>query len=162
MNALKILRDEAANDFPRLRGTQINATVPISASRLNQTLAASPNGLLRSLRLEIHSANQIVVRYGVVHATAVLEEAIDFAGSPALTLRLHSVLIASILRSAVRVPFVRFHGTSVRIDLGGIPYIQENRRFWKHIKAVGLKTTAGRLEIRIEIAIDGLSEGAIK
>lgn len=153
MNALTILQDEAKNDFPRLRGTRVSANVPITESWLNKNISRSSNGVLRSLRLEIQPSNQIVVHFGVVHATAVLDETIDFGESPTLVLRLRSVLIASILRNTVSIPFVRFKGTLVRVDLGAIPYISQNRRFWKHIRVLRLATHPRRLDIRIEIAI---------
>jgi hypothetical protein len=120
---------------------------------LNELLHVGPSRL-GDVNLAVAPDNQIVVHYGVVHATATLPPAIEAGPSPRLTLTLASLVVALALRAAVREPFLSFSGRRMTISLADVPALQPMRDLWPHVRRVGLSTNGKGVRVHVAISID--------
>ena len=133
-------------------GTRVDGTIELSEAAMNELLHAGPSRI-GDVTLEVAPGNQIVVHYGVVHATATLAPEIETGPSPRLTLTLASLVVALGLRAVLREPFVSFSGRSLTITLADVPALQSMRDLWPHLKRVALSTTAGGVSVHFEVSV---------
>lgn len=151
----QILEREADAGFPGFPGARVAGTIPVTEDFVNAVLETAAPAMLKGIRLEFHEANRIVIRYGLLHASAVIGENVDLQGSPKLTLRLASGMIAWGLRKTVDKPFVQFDGTLVTVDLGEVIPLEEYGRFLALAKSVRLRTSPRQLAVDFEAASNG-------
>ena len=123
-------------------GTHVEGAITVSAAALNELLGtgASP---LHGATLDVMPGNQLVVRYGVLHATATLPAAIDTGASPRITVTLASLLVAMGLKAALRQPYVEVSGRRLTICLADVPPLQSIRELWPYVRRVELSTDRG-------------------
>jgi hypothetical protein len=148
-----IVAREADSGFARLRGTRIDGSIPLAQTTLNdlvQQSAPAPRGV----QMELHPANRLVVQYGLLHVTAVLDEELDVGSSLRLRLRLASAVIAWTLRRTVRHPAVTIDGRVVTVDLGRMTPISDYRHIWRHLRRVRVTTASGQLLVQFQFAIE--------
>jgi hypothetical protein len=137
----------------QLAGTRMNGTLQVAERALNDLLAeTSPQSSAPSI--ELLARNEVVVRYGVFHARAELPAVTDFGGSPTITVRLASVVIALAVKAATRrTPFVHVHGRYVTVNLAQVPALQPWRDAWRHVTQFELATEPRRLRVRFAVNI---------
>ncbi len=154
MNPLEaILKREAANGFEGLAGARLRATVPLSQVVLNDVLR-QVRGVPQGFALDLQPDQVLMVRYGLVHARAVLDPEVRMGGgAPTITLELASTVIAWTLSRALRLEGVRFAGRRVTIDLGALDGLHGYRAYWRHLDSVRLQTTAGYLHADLAVAV---------
>lgn len=151
MPVLDVLRAEVTRGLPRLSGARLTADVPIRQAVLDEVLRMVP-GVPADLAVEIGADRHVQVRYGVFHANGRL--APRFTGTaPHLTLELASQLVAWALQRLPRPPFVGVQGRVVRVDLSRVPALALLAPLWRHVDAVSLTSTAGRLDVRIDVHV---------
>lgn len=133
-------------------GSEVTAEIPLREDLLNELLHRS-GGVPNDLRVGIEPGNRLVVRYGVLHATATIGR-VTMTPLPQVHLRLASAAVAWALRM-MRHPLIELSGRDVTIDLGRVPFVVRYRRLWPHVREVRIGTAAGRLHIRVELAVRG-------
>ena len=150
---IDLLRTEAAAGFRRLAGTRLTGTVPLAQAVLNTMLRQVrqvPPGFL----VEVQAANRIVARYGVVRATAIIDEEVRLeSGAPQIRLELASGVIAWTLSRSLRLAALRFDGRRVIVDLGALPGIGHYRPYFAHLQRVTLRTTPGQVHVDFDVAV---------
>jgi len=129
-------------------GTRIEGTISVSSAALNELLATDDSPL-RGATLEVAPDNQLVVHYGLLHATATLPEAIDTGASPRVTLTLASLLVAMGLKAALRQPYVEVRGRRLTISLADVPQLRPMRELWPCVRRVDLSTDRDAIRARI-------------
>jgi hypothetical protein len=100
------------------------------------------------------TANRLVVRYGVLHATATLSTALEVGPSPRLTLTLASFVVAVALKAALRQPYVTISGRRVTVHLADVPALQSIRGVWPHVRRVDFSTRRGTVQADVLFAVD--------
>ena len=90
------------------------------------------------------------MRYGAIHATALLAEAVDPRG-PRITIELQSSVFAWALRRAIRTPAVAVTGRRVTIDLGRLEALAGFSGAWEHFQSVRFATADGTLFVHVDL-----------
>jgi hypothetical protein len=147
-----LLAHQLQQGLPDLRGARLHGAVPLRQDVVSSLLAGAP-APLRDVQLEIQAGNRLVVRYGVVQATATLDEAVATGASPRIGIRLASTVLAFALRQVLRLPYVHVDGRQVTIDLGAVPALAEYRAVWPHVRDVRLVTSPGVLVIGFAVQV---------
>jgi hypothetical protein len=152
-DAVALLQREAAAGFPHLAGTRLTGTLPVGEGLLNEAVRRLP-GAPTGLVVEVLAANRLAARYGIVRATAILEEDVRVGdGPPQVSFQLASTLIAWTLKQALRSAAVRIDGRRVTVDIGALPGMDRYRPHWPHLRRVRLRTTAGHVQIDFEVGV---------
>jgi len=152
-DTVALLQREAAAGFPHLAGTRLKGTLPVKEGLLNEALRHLP-GAPSGLAIDVLAGNRLVARYGIVRATAVLDEEVRVGhGPPQVSFQLASTLIAWTLSQTLRMPAVRFEGRRVTIDLGTLHGMDRYRPYWPHLQHVQLRTTPGHVHVDFEVGV---------
>jgi hypothetical protein len=147
------LRQEVEAGFPSMAGARLTGSLPINQALVNELLRQVPS-LPPGLVLDIHAANRIVARYGLVQATARLDDEVQVsAEGPRIGLELASSVVAFALGRVLRDPAVRIAGRRVTIDLGAVPALEAYRRCWPFLRAARVRTTPGQLQLDVDLAV---------
>lgn len=150
---LEALRHEATTGWRHLVGAHLTGTVPVSQDLLNEALTHLP-GAPAGLTLDVQPANHVIVRYGPVRATIVLDETVAVNdGPPQLTGELRSSVVAFTLRQTLRLPAVRIDGRRITIDVAAIEGADAYRPYWSRLQSTRLRTTPGQLHVEFEWAV---------
>jgi hypothetical protein len=148
-----LLQREARLGFPRLSGTRLTGTLPLKESVINDAIRRSPQ-LPPGLALEILDENRLVARYGIVRATAVLDDEMSVGPSaPQLSFELASVMVAWALKQALRLPAIRIEGRRVTVDVGALDGVDARHPYWSHLRQVRLRTTPGQVHVDFEVGV---------
>lgn len=144
---------EMAVRLDQLNGTRAQGTVQIAEVALNEALRAGSGGATAPV-IRLFGENLIEVRYGMLHARAVLPPIIDVGPPPRVTVVLASKVVAWGLRAAVRQPFIAFNGRHVTIHLAAVPALAGLRDLWPHVTAAGLSTAPGVLRLHVDVSVN--------
>ncbi len=145
---------EIAARLAQLTGTNAKGTVQITEAALNDAIrVATSGGNPPAIRL--FDDNLIEVRYGMMHARAVLPVAIDTGAAPRVTVVLASTVVAWGLRAAVRQPFVEISGRNLTLHLASMPALASFREVWPHVTSAQLSTAPGVLRVHLSVSISG-------
>ena len=134
-----------------LAGTHFEGAFTVAQSTVNELLRMNP-APVSDCTVEVEAGNRLVVRYGVLHATATVD-AFEAGPRPQLRLSLASFVVAMALRAALRQPYVRVSGRHVFVDLGRVPALQPYAAFWPHVRRVDIATAPGRLHVDVEVLV---------
>jgi hypothetical protein len=149
---------EVAGRLAQLSGSHATGTIQVTEATLNEALRAGTHGGTAPIVRLFHD-NLIEVRYGMMHARAVLPVALDTAGAPRVTVVLASTVVAWGLRAAVRQPFVEFNGRNMTIHLASVPALASFRDVWPHVTSAQLSTAPGVLRVHLSVSISGVRHG---
>jgi hypothetical protein len=144
-----LLQRELASGFDNLPGLAVSGEIPFRQELLNAILRDAPK-VPRDARIDIGIGNQIVVRAGVLRATAVLDDRVELREAPLVRMRLASSLVAFGLRALGLPPFVSIDGRIVTIDLSRVPALAPHRSLLRHLKHATLVTEPGVLYVGFE------------
>ena len=145
---MKILDKEARAGFPRMRGTRVRATIPISQDLLDRILSKP------QWNVEIQEHNRISVSYGVVRVAADIVRV-----TPDLTVVLStSWLSRTALRGVLALKpglqvYLRQQDGLVHVLCGRIPTVARYRYLWRHLADVQARTAPGRLVLNFDLQI---------
>jgi hypothetical protein len=147
----QVVAHEAATGLRQLVGSHITAAIEVSETVLGDALR-NIRELPRTLTVHVAPANRIVVRYGAIHATALLAEAVDPRG-PRITIELQSTVFAWALQRAIKTPAVAVRGRRVTIDLGRLEALAALSGVWEHFRSVRFSTADGTLFVHVDFAV---------
>ena len=147
----QVVAHEAASGLRQFVGTRITAAIEVSETVLQDALR-SISGVPRTLTVHVAPANRIVVRYGAIHATARLAEAVN-SREPRITMELQSAVFAWALQRAIKAPAVAVTGRRVTIDLGRLDALAAFSGMWEHVRSVRFATADGALFVHVDFAV---------
>lgn len=143
----------------QLTGTHAHGTIQIAEAALNEALRTGSSASTAPV-IRLFGENLIEVRYGMLHARAVLPAVIDTTPSPRVMVVLASTVVAWGLRAAMRQPFIEFSGRHVTVHLAAVPALAGLRDLWPHVAAAGLSTAPGLLRLHVDLSINhGVQHG---
>ena len=141
----------------QLSGTHAEGTLQFAATAINELMARSRPGHAHPV-LELHPDNEVLLRYGLVHAHARVPRMVELNGAPHVTLLLRSLLVALALRAVVHQPYIHIHGRHVTIDLAAVPALAPWREMWRHLRQVEIETSPEALRVRFAVAVADTEE----
>lgn len=149
---------EVAVRLAQLNGTNAAGTIQITEAALNDAIHVG-TGVGSAPTIRLFDDNLVEVRYGMMHARAVLPVALDTGAAPRVTVALASTVVAWGLRAAVRQPFVEFNGRNMTIHLASVPAFASFRDVWPHVTSAQLSTAPGVLRVHLSVSISGVRHG---
>jgi len=159
-------RQQAAG-FPGLAGSEMHATIKISAQLLNEAvsglLAAKPTPI-RSLTVSPHADNRIDVRVDVAKAfiptlnlTLVVDRPPQLPADPVLVLRFTSgagmLRLAGPMLSAFLPPGIRLDGDRLLVDLRAILQPYDPGRIFELAREIEVATIDGAMVLFVHASV---------
>jgi hypothetical protein len=161
----KIFQRIIRNHFSELKGTALDASVPLSQSLVNELLAEALRGnkSIASLRASIHSQNRVSLD---VKTTLLpwplalklrLDKSVDLASYSSPKLRAwmeNNRLLGSLGALFNAFPEgIKLYGDQVVIDLGMFLRDPEQRKLLSLVKSVDIRTEEGKVILDAKIAV---------
>ena len=148
MDAFARLKTDVRGGLRQLEGMRLTGEIPVREGVINDVLAHHAGS--RGVMVHIEEANHLIVRKGLWHATATLDQTVNTEGTPRISVRLASALIAWTLARIVRLPYLTIDGRFVTIDLGRVPALRAWEPALRQVRRATLTTTRGVLHARFE------------
>jgi hypothetical protein len=161
----KIFQKIIRNDFSDLKGTTVDATVPVPQLLLNELIAETLKGnkTIASIQASVHSQNRVSLDVKTtllpwtLNLKLKLDKEVDFASysSPKIRAWMENNRLLGSLGSLFNAlpQGIKLYGNQVVIDLGAFLPEPDQRRLLSLVKSVGIQTEEGRiiLDARIEV-----------
>ena len=161
----KIFQKIIRNNFSDLKGTTVDASVPVPQSLINELIAETLKGNknIASLRASVHPQNRVSVDVKTsllpwaLNLKLKLDKEIDFASYSSPKIRgwmENNRLLGSLGSSLKALPEgIKLYGDQVVIDLGAFLRTPEQKRLLSLVKSVGIRTEEGKviLDARLEV-----------
>ncbi|HJQ14660.1 MAG TPA: hypothetical protein VJ830_07940 [Anaerolineales bacterium] len=153
------------NNFSDLKGTTIDATIPIPQSLINEIIETflKGNKNIPSVRVSIHPQNRVSADIKTtlipwpLNLKLKLDKSVDFASysSPKIRAWMENNRLLGSLGSLFNAlpEGIKLYGDQVVIDLGAFLREPAHKKFLNLIKAVGIRTAEGKviLDVKIEL-----------
>ena len=160
-----LLQKLLQNNFADLKGTIVDASVPVPQSLINELLVEvlKGNKNIASVQTSIHAQNKISLNVKTtilpwpLNLQLKLDKEVDFASyaSPKIRAWLENNRLLGSFGSLFNAlpEGIKLYGNQVVIDLGAFLRTPEQKRLLSLVKAVGIKTEEGRviLDARVEV-----------
>jgi hypothetical protein len=143
--------DPIAHRLQQVAGSHVNGSFRIQESTVNELLRRGP-APLSACDVAIAAGNRIVVRYGMLHATATID-GYDAGPSPRLRLTLASLVVALALRAWLRQPYVQASGRQVEVAIAAVPALAPYAAIWPHVRRVHIETAPARARVDVEVFV---------
>ena len=170
----KIFQRIIRSNFSELRGTVVDASIPLSESLINELLAEVLRGNknIALLRASIHAQNRVSLDVKTtlfpwpLNLKLKLDTSVDFASyaSPKLRAWMENNRLLGSLGSLFNAlpQGIKLYGEQVVIDLGVFLHTPEQRKLLALVKSVDIRTEEGKviLDAKIEVNEQGKSETA--
>lgn len=161
----KIFQRIIRNNFSELRGTIVDASIPLSESLINELLAETLQGNknIASIRASIHAQNRVslAVKTTVIpwplNLKLKLDTAVDFASysSPKIRAWMENNRFLGSLGSLFNAlpEGLKLYGDQAVLDLGVFLRTPEQRKLLSLVKSVDIRTEEGKiiLDAKIEV-----------
>ena len=161
----KIFQRIIDNNFSDLKGSLVQATVPVPEVLINEILpiALLGNKTIKSCQVSIHPQNQVSANVKTtllpwpLHLKLKLDTSVDLASfsSPKIRAWLENNILLGRLGALFNAlpDGVKLYGNQVVIDIGSFLQTPEQRRALELVKSVDIRTEEGKmiLDVRIEV-----------
>src|SRR5690349_7257636 len=161
----RIFQRLLANNFSELKGTQVNASVPIPQALINELIAVSLRGnrSIESCQVTVQPQNRVVVNVKTtllpwpLQLKLKLDKSVDFASYSSPKVRAwmeNNRLLGTVGSFFNALPEgIKLYGDQIVIDLGAFLREPEQKRLLKLVRAVDIRTETGQviLDSRIEV-----------
>jgi hypothetical protein len=161
----KILQKIIDNNFSDLRGTTVEAFVPVPQSLINEfiTAALKGNKNIASTQASVHAQNRVSLDVKTnllpwpLDLKLKLDTSVDFASYSSPKVRAwmeNNRLLGSLGALFNALPEgVKLYGDQLVIDLGAFLRTPEQKRILELVKSVGIRTEEGKvlLDVRLEV-----------
>jgi hypothetical protein len=161
----KIFQKIIDSNFSDLKGTTVDATVPVPEYLINEIIEAALQGNrnITSCHMSIHGQNQVSAKVKTallpwsLNLKLRLDDSIDFASfsSPKIRAWLeNNILLGRLGWFFKALPDgVKLYGNQVVIDIASFLHTAEQKRMLDLVKSVRINTEEGKviLEIKVEI-----------
>jgi hypothetical protein len=154
------------NNFSDLRGTSVDATVPVPEYLINEIIEAALRGNknVESCRVSIHGQNQVSANVKTtllpwsLNLKLKLDSSVDFASfsSPKVRAWLeNNVLLGRLGAFFNMLPEgIKLYGEQIVLDIGSFLQTPEQKRMLDLVKSVGMSTEEGKLILDVKIGVD--------
>ena len=161
----KILRRIVDNNFSDLRGTVVDASIPVPQSLINELLQAALKGNrnIASIHLSIQRDNRVSAD---IKATLLpwplslklkLDSSVDLASysSPKMRAWLENNRLLGSLGAFFNAlpPGIKLYGNQVVVDLSSFLRTSEQRKILELVKSVGIRTETGTLILDVTLEV---------
>ena len=162
----KIFQKIIDNNFSDLKGTTVDASIPVPQSLLNELIEASLKGnkSISSIYASVHPQNRVAVDVKTtllpwsLNLKLKLHTSVDFASysSPKIRAWMENNRWLGSLGSFFNAlpEGVKLYGDQVVIDLGAFLRTTEQKRILALIKSVGIRTETGTLILEVRAEVD--------
>lgn len=161
----KIFQRITRNNFSDLKGTTVDASIPIPQSLINEIIETSLKGNknIASVRVSVHTQNRVSADIKTtlipwpLNLKLKLDKEVDFASysSPKIRAWMENNRLLGSLGSLFNAlpQGIKLYGDQVVIDLGAFLRESEQRRLLSLVKSVGIRTETGKviLDAKIEV-----------
>jgi hypothetical protein len=161
----KIFQRIINNNFSELRGTVVDASVPVPEALINEMIQAALKGnkSIASVRASVHAQNRVSVDVKTtllpvtINLKLKLDTSVDFASYSSPKIRAwmeNNRLLGSLGSMFNALPEgIKLYGDQVVIDLGAFLRTPEQRRLLSLVKSVDIRTEEGKviLDAKIEV-----------
>jgi hypothetical protein len=161
----KLFQKIIQNNFVDLKGTTVDATVPVPQYLINDLLAETMRGNknITAVQASVHPQNRVFLDVKTtllpwaLNFKLKLDKEVDFASysSPKVRAWMENNRLLGSLGSLFNAlpEGIKLYGNQVVIDLGAFLREPEHRRLLSLVKAVDIRTEEGRviLDARIEV-----------
>ena len=153
------------NNFSDLKGTVVNASIPIPQALINELIQAALKGNknIAAIQISVHPENRASANVKTtllpwaLNLKLKLDTSVDFASysSPKIRAWLeNNRLLGSLGALFNALPEgIKLYGNQVVVDLGAFLRTPEQRKYLELVKSVGIQTEEGKLilDVRAEI-----------
>jgi hypothetical protein len=161
----KIFERLIDNNFSDLKGTVVDATVPVPEYLINDIIQVSLQGNknIEACKVSIHGQNQVSVNLKTpvvpwpLNLKLKLDSSVDFASfsSPKIRAWLENNILLGRLGSFFNVlpEGIKLYGDQVVLDIGAFLQTSAQKRMLALVKSVGIRTEEGQviLDVKIEV-----------
>lgn len=161
----KIFQKMLDNNFSELRGTTVDASVPVPQSLINEFIAAALKGNknIASVQASIQAQNRVALDVKTtllpwaLNLKLKLDNSVDLASysSPKIRAWMENNRLLGSLGSLFNAlpEGIKLYGDQVVVDLGTFLRTPEQKRMLELVKSVGIRTEVGRviLDVRAEV-----------
>jgi hypothetical protein len=155
------------NNFSELKGTTVDANIPIPQSLINELIGTVVKGNknISSIRASIHPQNRISVDVKTtllpltLNLKLKLDKSVDFASysSPKIRAWMENNRLLGSLGSLFNAlpEGIKLYGDQIVIDLGAFLRTPEQRRLLNLVKSVNIRTEDGTVILDAKIEVGG-------
>ena len=156
------------NNFSELKGTVVDATVPVPQALINELIQVSleenKNKNVESVQVSVHPQNRVSVNVKTtllpwsLNLKLKLDHSIDFASysSPKIRAWLeNNRLLGSLGAFFNALPEgVKLYGDQIVINLGSFLRTPEQKKYLDLVKFVGIDTEEGKVNLDVKVEVD--------
>ncbi len=162
----KIFQKIINNNFSDLKGTIVDASIPVGEYLINEIIEAALQGdkNIESCRASVHEQNRVNVNLKTsllpwsLNLKLKLDDSVDFASfsSPKIRAWLENNILLGRVGSFFNVlpEWVKLYGEQVVLDIGAFFKTTEQKRMLDLVKSVIIKTEEGKVILEVKIRVD--------
>lgn len=162
----KIFQRVIDNNFSDLKGTVVNAMVPVPEYLVNQLIQAALEGnqSIESCQISIHAQNRVSANIKTtllpwsLHVKMKLDDSVDFASysSPKIRAWLENNILLGKLGSFLNAlpEGIKLYGEQIVLDIDKFLETSEQKRMLDLVKSVGIRTEEDKLLLDVKIEVD--------
>ena len=162
----KIFQKIIDNNFSELKGTTVDATVPVPEYLINEIIEAVLRGnkSIESCRISIYGQNQVSANVKTtllpwsLNLKLKLDRSVDFASysSPKVRAWLENNVLLGRLGALFNMlpEGIKLYGEQIVLDIGSFLQTPEQKRMLGLVKSVEMSTEEGQLILDVKIRID--------
>lgn len=161
----KVFQKIIANNFSDLKGTTVDASIPVPEALINELIQASLRGNknIESIQVSVHPQNRASLNVKTtllpwpLNLKLKLDREVDFASysSPKIRVWMENNRLLGTLGSLFNAlpEGIKLYGNQIVIDLGAFLRTPEQKRILERVKSVGMQTAQGKviLDVRAEV-----------
>lgn len=161
----KVFQKIIANNFSDLKGTTVDASIPVPEALINELIQASLRGNknIESIQVSLHPQNHASLNVKTtllpwpLNLKLKLDKEVDFASysSPKIRAWMENNRLLGTLGSLFNAlpAGIKLYGNQIVIDLGALLKTPEQKRILERVKSVGMQTAEGKviLDVRAEV-----------
>ena len=161
-----IFQKIVTNNFSDLRGTVVNASVPVPDYLINEIIAAAlqANGKIESCQISIHGQNKVSANVKTIllpwslSLKMKLDNSVDFASfsSPKVRAWLENNILLGKLGAFFNLlpEGLKLYGNQIVIDMAAFLPTPEQRKMLGLVKSVEIRTEEGKVILNVKIAVE--------
>ena len=162
----KIFQKIIDNNFSDLKGTIVDASVPVPQGLVNELINAALTGnrTVESIQASVHAQNRVSLSVKTtllpwpLNLKLKLDKAVDFASysSPKIRAWMENNRLLGSLGSLFNAlpPGIKLYGNQVVVDLGAFLRTPEQKRLLELVRSVGIQTEEGQVILDIHAEVD--------
>jgi hypothetical protein len=162
----KIFQKILDNNFSDLKGTLVNASVPVPEYLINEIIqvALQGNKSIESCRISVHGQNRVSANLKTtllpwsLNLKLKLDNSVDFASysSPKIRAWLGNNILLGRLGSFFNAlpEGIKLYGEQVVLDIGTFLQTPEQKRMLAMVKWVGIRTEESKVILDVKIEVD--------